>query len=107
MLEAKLAAVAWDLALPGDETLAVRPLDPTQPDALALEFDDLYADYIDDLEELPTADQLSALQALDSALTTISGAANSDLWTEAAIKSHPRWSEIRSLAQAVIQHYGS
>jgi hypothetical protein len=105
-LEELLAASVRHLALPGDEALAHKPLGDDPPDELALEFDDLYTAYVDRLDALPTPEQLGALQALDSALTAMSGGANAELWTEAAVKHHPRWDEIRTLATAVLEQFG-
>jgi hypothetical protein len=99
--ETLLMRAVQQLALPGDEALAARPLH-----ALALEFDDLYTDYIDNLDELPSEAQLVALQALDSALTAMSGPANAELWTATSVNSHPRWSEVRDLARSAIDHFG-
>ncbi len=104
-LETRLVAAVRHLALPGEEALAARPLKSSQPEALALEFDDVYTDYVDNLDQLPTNEQLVSLQALDSALTAMSGPRNADLWTEASVKSHPRWSEVRGLARAVLEHF--
>jgi hypothetical protein len=105
-LETLLMRAVAHLALPGDAALAARPLLRSSPDALAREFDDLYTDFIDNLDELPTEAQLVALQALDSALTAMSGPANSDLWTEASVRGHPRWSEVRDLARTAIDQFG-
>jgi hypothetical protein len=104
--ETLLMRAVQQLALPADEALAARPLHGSNPEALALEFDDLYTDYIDNLDELPSEAQLVALQALDSALTAMSGPANAELWTPTSVSSHPRWSEVRDLARRAIDHFG-
>ena len=101
--EQLLRAAVSELARPAGTTLASKPAGSPRPDELALAFDDAYTTYISNAADLPTEPQLLALQALDSALSAMSGPANAALWTESALETHPRWAEIRALASCVIE----
>lgn len=105
-LEQLLAQAVLDLARPEAQALARKPAGRRTPDSLAVEFDDAYTAYVENLEQLPTDAQLESLQALDAALTAMTGPANRELWTESALKNHPRWAEIRVLARAATTHFG-
>ena len=95
-----------DLGCPADQALEHRSGQRRTPDALAVGFDDAYTAYVENLERLPTDAQLQSLQALDTALTAMTGPANRELWAESALKNHPRWAEIRVLARAATAHFG-
>ena len=72
-------------------------------DELALEFEDghlLLPQWVD-VGWLP-ADAVPAWNALDAALTAMSGAANGELWTLTALHQAPEWARIRELAVAVL-----
>jgi hypothetical protein len=104
-LEALLRSAVQDLALPPELGLARKGAGTHRPDELALEFDDVYAAFVSNAATLPTEKQLLALQALDSALAAMSGPEHASLWTESAVKSHPSWVEVRSLAAAVLEAF--
>ncbi len=104
-LEERLAAAVRHLALPADEALAQKPLSNDPPDEWALEFDDLYTAYVDRLLAIPPEGRLEALQALDATLTRMSGSANAELWTPAAVRRDPRWEEVRALARNVLERF--
>jgi hypothetical protein len=69
---------------------------------LAFNFDEQYTRYMDRMTGLPEAAQLLSLQELDSALNSISGPENSELWTNAAFINDRQWDKIRSLAENVL-----
>jgi hypothetical protein len=102
-LEALLRSAVQDLALPPELGLSRKAAGTHRPDELALEFDDVYSAFVSNAAVLPTEEQLLALQALDSALAAMSGPENAPLWTESAVKTHPRWVEVRSLAATVLE----
>ena len=78
----------------------------TAGDVLAARFDDVYTDFVDSLQRLPSEAQLVSLQALDSAIHSMSGVENAALWTEAAVQNDPRWQELREIARTVLQEFG-
>jgi hypothetical protein len=90
--------------LPGEEALSRKP--SCGPDEFALEFDQAYTAFIAGLEELPTDSQLQSLQNIDAALSAMSGPSNKELWTESAMKNHPRWAELRVLAREAVDQFG-
>lgn len=76
-----------------------------RPDALALGFDETYAVYTETLVELPSEELLRALQALDSGLQALSDPTDAALWNARDFDSHPRWVELRKLADAVLAQF--
>jgi hypothetical protein len=105
-IEKLLADTVLNLALPADSALARGPEGSHPPVELAIEFDEAYTVYVANLDQLPSQAQLESLQALDAALAAMSGPANSELWTESAVRTHPRWSELRALAQNAATQFG-
>jgi len=105
-IERLLADTVLNLARSADRALAQGPEGGDRPRQLAIEFDDAYTGYVAHLEQLPSHAQLEALQALDAALAAMSGPAKAELWTESAVRSHPRWTEIRALARAASTQFG-
>ena len=78
---------------------------PDQASAAARDFDEAYTAYIGALAELPAEGRLEALQAVDSTLNRMTGPAHSALWTEAAIRTDPHWTELRRVAAAALQAF--
>lgn len=105
-IERLLADTVLNLARSADPALAHGPEGSHGPRQLAIEFDEAYTGYVANLEQLPTDAQLESLQALDGALTAMSGPANSELWTTHAVRSHPCWVEVRALARAASTQFG-
>jgi len=101
-----LANAVRNLARPGDEALARMPEGDHRPNELAIEFDEAYTEYVANLDQLPSVAQLESLQALDAALAAMSGPANVELWTESAVRGHPRWAELRTLAHTAATRFG-
>jgi len=103
--EALLRSAVQGLALPPQAESHQNPTETRRPDELAHEFDDHYSAFVSNAVELPTEKQLLALQALDSALTAMSGPESSALWTEVAVKTHSSWREVRRLAAVVLEAF--
>ena len=74
-------------------------------DALAFEFDEQYTTYMESLIDLPTEAQLRSLQALDSGIQELSDPEDAVLWNARAFDSHPRWIELRTLADTVLHEF--
>ena len=75
------------------------------PDVLAFEFDERYTTYMESLIDLPTEAQLRSLQALDSGIQSLSDPEDAALWNARAFDSHPRWVELRNLADTVLHEF--
>ncbi len=97
---ARLEAVVRLFALPGAAALARAGL--TSPDALAIEFDEVYTAFVGNLDELPSGDQLSALQELDAQLLEMSDPAHRSLWTAEAMAENPAWDSLQRIARLVL-----
>jgi len=101
-LEERLLLAVQGLLLSGE--LSVR--DGALPaDELAARFDDVYTDYVASLTRMPSEARMLALQALDTAIHELSGVENAALWKEAAVRSNPRWHELREIARIVLAEF--
>lgn len=69
-------------------------------DELALDFDVWYV-RIYSYWEL-SVEQIASLIDLDEFLNTMSVESNSDLWTDVALSSDPRWERVRNLAKLAL-----
>lgn len=49
-----------------------------------------------------SAEQMARLTELDEFLNKMSGPSTSDVWSDEALSSDPRWEEVRTLAQAAL-----
>lgn len=78
-----------------------------RPDALAFEFDERYSTFMKSLVDLPTEAQLRSLQALDSGIQALSDPGDTVLWNARAFDTHPRWIELRSLADTVLDEFST
>jgi hypothetical protein len=87
--EAALSGAVMNLALPGDQALELQPQDSDRPARLAHSFDESYTEFISNLAALPTDAQLQSLQALDSALNAMSGAAYPELCKRSTNRMFP------------------
>ena len=105
-LERMLVEAVQDLAASGAAAVGRKPEGSHQPDGLALDFDAAYTAFVDGLDELPSMERLQALQSLDSELSAMSGKHNAQLWTEDAVRTHPRWAKVRALATDVLERFG-
>ena len=76
-----------------------------RPDSLAFEFDERYTTYMESLVDLPTEAQLYSLQALDTGIQALSDPEDAVLWNARAFDSHPRWIELRTLADRVLREF--
>ena len=94
------------LAQPADVQLSLFPDFVCKGDELALNFDEGLREWADD-EDTMTAEQRSAIHALDALILSLSGEHNAAFWfDENAIRSHPAWEEIRGLASQAALAFG-
>ncbi len=103
---ARLLAAVRVLSKLGSGTLEGK--DPgTKPDRLAIAFDEAYTAYVGQLSELPSENQMEALQRLDQQLERMSDPAQADtLWTADAMKRDPAWALVRSISLEILLHFG-
>ena len=97
---ASLRSAVEHLSLPGSDGLTRRGC--SQPDQLAIDFDEAYTVFVGELVELPDPRQLEALQELDQQLEGMSDPSMRSKWSSAAMQSDPDWERVRSLAQAIL-----
>jgi hypothetical protein len=102
---ALLRATVQHLALPAEEQLALLPSFVCKADELALNFDERWLVVRSNCAEQLSADQRSAIEAIDRELDfmTRAGAA---LWTDEAVQVESAWEHVRSLAAAVLDAFG-
>ena len=75
-------------------------------DELGLEFGDIYCAVGHMLEcgEITQA-EIDAAKPLDALLEKLSGKANADFWTCEALRSDPRWEQVRRCASEALEAY--
>lgn len=72
---------------------------------LAIEFDDVYTNFVEAFDQLPSESQLLALQAVDTKLAAMIRAQDGALWTIHAHREDPSWNEVRALAEVAIGEF--
>ena len=101
-----LKATLQALAAPADVQLARFPDFVEKADELVLDFDhSLMLVRLDDAEGL-TAEQQTALAALDDLLAAMSGEVNARLWTEQSLRDGAEWGRVRAGAAAALRAFG-
>jgi hypothetical protein len=93
------------LAQPSEVQLGLFPDFVCKADELALDFEDGLLQLVGHDDEV-TAEQRVALNALDALIIGMSGQRNASFWTEEALRSHPKWHEIRTAAKATAAAFG-
>lgn len=94
------------LAAPGDQALATLPDRVVKADELALDYDNFVQAVLQNFGSEFTSDQSSKLSRINELLSLMSGATNADLWTDDAVRSNPRWEEVRREANEAIRLLG-
>jgi len=89
------------LAAPGDVALALVPDGMVKADELALDFDNFGRAALESLESELTQAQRESLVAVDRVLDAMSRARHRDLWTEEAVRTHPKWQKCGKLRNAL------
>jgi hypothetical protein len=90
------------LAAPAPVQLARFPDFVVKADELALDFDDAFL-LVRDCPQLElTGRQRDALAEVDATLSGMSGQQRSELWTEDAVRTSPRWDAVRQHARAAL-----
>ena len=97
-----LVAALNALSLSGEQQLAAHEEGSHKPDEIALDFDDTLKFWKSRLWHSLSDEQKDGIDAVDAHLSRMSGAQESDLWTEDAVLNHPRWIELRNLAAKAV-----
>ena len=102
-----LEELKWSLqalALEADVQQTLFPSFAATADELALDFDNWRRAASG--QHAFTAEQHSALAAVDALLDEMSGKPNAGLWTDAALAGHPQWQEVRQRASRALAAFG-
>jgi hypothetical protein len=94
------------LAAPGDEALALVPGGTVKADELALDFDNFGRAALESLGPELTDAQRESLINIDLLLDAMSGSQQADLWTEDAVRTHPKWQAVREAARRALAEFG-
>ena len=104
--EARFREAVEQLALQADEAVAKLRAEHATADVWIECFDEAYTTFVEHLTSLPDDRALICAQVLDDALSRLTDPQLAELRTEAAVRSHETWEEIRALASAVIDVFG-
>jgi len=97
------AIVGLAEAPPTAEEAKRRPATPGLAENLVFEFDEAYTAFVEGFESLPSEEQLLALQAVDTHVSSMVGAKDAALWTERARREDACWVDARALAAHVLR----
>jgi hypothetical protein len=101
----KLQRAIIALAQQAEVQLSLFPDFVCKADELALDFEDGLYEMVGHEAEF-TEQQKSAVTALDALITSMSGQANTDFWTDDALRTNPTWEQIRALARIAAATFG-
>jgi hypothetical protein len=94
------------LAADGEAALSTLRENCARPDELALDFDNYMKATVGNFRSEFSAVQLETLSRISIELGGMSGMKNAELWTEDAVRNHPRWQTVRMLAKAALAELG-
>jgi hypothetical protein len=103
----ELARTLRALAVEPNDALAALPADCVKADELALDFESVAAAVLGNMRTELTRAQVTAIEAVDRELLAMSSSEHPELWTEHAVREHPRWKHIRTLASSALQAAGA
>ncbi len=90
------------LASPGEVALSYEPDETCRADELALDYDNFVHALIGNFGVECTAEQRASLLRVDELFDAMTKARQPELWTDEAVRSHPRWAEVRAAAQTAL-----
>lgn len=94
------------LAAPGETALATMPEGSVKADELALDFDNFGRAALESLGSEMTEVQRESLRNIDRLLSAMIGGHQADLWTEEAVRTHPKWQDVRDAAGRALTDFG-
>jgi hypothetical protein len=105
----ELTRVLRQLADAGSAQPALFPDDPVYPGELVRDFDQRAQVVRQTADADLSASQIEALSALEQKLSTMArdGAEfDADMWTDEALRTSEHWSDVRRLAELVLEEFG-
>lgn len=105
-IDAELKRSLRALAAEGDVALSTLPDGCVKADELALEYSRSREAFTSHRGDRLSEEQRAALQCVDRLLDAMSGAENAELWMDDAVRTHPRWAEVRARAGAALRTLG-
>jgi len=94
------------LAAPADVALAYYPDGTVKADELALDFDNIGRAALESSESDLTEVQRASLVMIDQLLGAITESSDDALWTDEAVRTHPKWQAVRKAAGRALQEFG-
>ena len=98
-----LRSLLQALASAGEVALAREPEGSCRADELALDYDNFVHAFVGNFGAELSAQQRSSLLRVDQLFGAMSGADQPELWTDDAVRRHPRWDEVRAAAQQALE----
>ena len=92
-------------APPSAEESMRRPATAGFAENLIFEFDEAYTYFVEGFETLPSEEQMLALQAVDTHVSSMVGLKDAELWTEGARREAAEWQDVRALAERVLEAF--
>ncbi|AKT38326.1 hypothetical protein [Chondromyces crocatus] len=94
------------LAQSTDVQLSLFPDFVCKADELALDYEERWGNFREELGESLTSEQLDSISALDKHLRAMSGLQNEKFWTDESMVNDPEWRLVRELALRVVAVMG-
>ena len=101
-----LRQVVQLLAAPADVALACYPVGTIKADELALDFDNFGRAALENSELELTEAQRASLIGIEQLLDAMTESRKDDLWTEEAVRTHPKWQVVRDAARHALAEFG-
>jgi len=105
----ELRWIAWSfrwavqaLAQPAEVQQQLIPPSAAVADELALDFDNYWIAFRDHFGEMCTEKQRQAVESLNELLDAMSGPERPEIWLHDDCLNHPKWSQVRRLAENVL-----
>jgi hypothetical protein len=94
------------LAAPADVALAFYPDGTVKADELALDFDNFGRAALESSELDLTEAQRTSLIVIDQLLDAMTASRQDTLWTDEALRTHPKWQGVREAAGRALAEFG-
>lgn len=94
------------LAAPADVALAFYPDGTVKADELALDFDNFGRASLESSELELTEAQRASLIVIDQLLDAMTASRQDTLWTDEAVRTHPKWQGVREAAGRALPEFG-
>lgn len=98
-ITSELRSLLQALASTGEVSLAHEPAGSCRADELALDYNNLVHAFVGNFGAELSAEQQASLLRVDVLFDAMSRPVQPELWTDDAVRRHPRWAEVRAAAQ--------